>query len=317
MTIKSSRFGSGLGLSVHSKGFLLATGGIAVISFDGLLVRLQGLTPSAMVFWRGVLTAIGFAFLAWLAYRRKTFASFKTIDAGVVGVAIFTALGNAMFVVAVTHTTVADTLVILASAPLLTAVLGRVLLGERLHLRTWLAGTAVFIGVLGIFGSGLGHGGILGDLAALGGSLSLALLLITLRKFQDMRQFSALCFGGVITAVVSAPFIGDFSVSPTQAGFALLDGAIILPIGLGMVSMAPRYIAASEVSLITLLEMVLGPLWVWWALSEEPTLATYLSAALVLSALSIHSYLDLRAERVSGLPDADAGAVRNVDDSVS
>jgi drug/metabolite transporter (DMT)-like permease len=308
MTIKAPRFGSGFGLSLHSRGLLLATAGIAVISFDGLLVRLQGLSPPAVVFWRGVLTAIGFAILAWLAYRRSALRSFKTINAGVVGVAIFTALGNAMFVVAVTHTTVADTLVILASAPLLTAILGRVLLGESLHLRTWLAGTAVFIGVLVILGSGLGHGGILGDLAALAGSLSLALLLITLRKFQDMRQLAALCFGGVLTALVSAPFIGDFSVTSTQAGFAILDGAIILPVGLSLVSMAPRYISASEVSLITLLELVLGPLWVWWALSEEPSLATYLSAALVLSALSIYSYVDLRAERASVSRDASTGA---------
>jgi len=274
----------------------MAAVGISIISFDSLLVRLQGLSPSAVVFWRGLLTALGFAVLSWLSYRRQTLDAFKSISLGVIGVVVFTALGNTMFVLSVTHTSVADTLVILASAPLMTAVLGRVLLDERLHLRTWLAGAGVLAGVFGILLSSLGRIAIFGDVAALAGSLSLAMLLITLRKFQDIKQLAALCLAGIVTAVAAAPFVRDYTIHLPQAAFTVLNGAAILPVGLGLLSTAPRYISASEVSLITLLETVLGPLWVWWVLREMPTLQTFLCAAVVLTALFIHSYLDLRTE---------------------
>ncbi len=294
------RFSPTVKLADRTRGVLLVTTGISVISFDSLLVRLQELSPPAVILWRGVFTALGFGLLSGLAYRRQMFGALKSMNLGVISVAVFTSLGNTMFVVAVTHTSVADTLVILASAPLMTAILGRVLLGERLHLRTWLAGAAVFAGVLGILGSGLGREGIVGDLAAFAGSLSLAMLLVTLRKFPEMKQLSAMCIAGLLTAGTALPFVGDFSLNLRQAGFAVLNGSVIVPIGLALVSMAPRYIAASEVSLITLLEAVLGPLWVWWILREAPTLQTLVCAAVILVALVIHSYLDIRTKAISG-----------------
>src|SRR5207249_2591860 len=82
------------------------------------------------------------------------------------------------------------------------------------------------------------------------------------------------------------------------AGFAVLNGLVIVPIGTALMSMAPRFIAASEVGLVTLLEAVLGPCWVWVILHEVPTSQTLLCGFLILLTLVIHSYLDLRAEGV-------------------
>jgi drug/metabolite transporter (DMT)-like permease len=285
-------------LNAHTRGVLLATSGISVISFDSLLIRLQDLTPATVVLWRGVFGAVAFGFLSLVAYRKEAFSALISINLGVIGVVVFTGLSNTMFVVAITHTTVADTLVILASTPLLTSILGLLLLRERLHLRTWLAGGAAFAGVLGIVGGSFGHSGLVGDLAALVGSVSLAMLLITWRKFPDTKQLSAMCIGGCFTAATALPFLGDFSLNGTQAGFAVLNGLVIVPIGLALMSMSTRFIAAPEVSLVTLLEAVLGPFWVWFILREVPTTQTLLCGFLILLTLVVHSYLDLRAEGV-------------------
>src|SRR5438034_3739853 len=125
-----------MNVPAQTRGVVLGAAGIGVISFDSLLIRLQDMPPANVALWRGVFTATGFVVLSLLSYRGQIRTVLTTIDAGLVGVAVFTALGNTLFVVAITHTGVADTLVILASAPLMTALMGWVLLRERPPLRT-------------------------------------------------------------------------------------------------------------------------------------------------------------------------------------
>ena len=196
---------------------------------------------------------------------------------------------------------------ILASTPLLTAILGLLLLRERLHLRTWLAGGAAFAGVLGIVGGSFGHSGLIGDLAALVGSVSLAMLFITWRKFPDIKQLSAMCIAGVFTAATALPFLGDFSLNVRQAGFAMLNGLVIVPICLALMSMAPASSPRQRVSLVTLLEAVLGPFLGLVDPARVPTTQTLLCGFLILLTLVIHSYLDLRAEGVRNRQAVAAG----------
>ena len=134
-------------------GILLAGGGACVISFDSLLVRLQALSPSGVLFWRGLFSGFAFAVLAVVLSRKSIGAGLAAAGRGwwpLLMLTVVMGLGTVTFVLAVTHTTVAHTLVIIASAPILTAVLGRVLLGEKLPMRTWVAGLVVLLSLIHI-----------------------------------------------------------------------------------------------------------------------------------------------------------------------
>lgn len=284
-------------------GILLAAGGATLISFDGLLVRLQALSPAGILFWRGLLSGAAFAVLAAIAGRRtKGFGS--RVAAGgwwpLVALSTVLLLGTVTWVLSLTHTTVAHTLVIVASSPILTAVLGRVLLGEELPIRTWLAGSVVLVGVLVVFSTSLGGGHLEGDLWALANTGILALILIALRRYQQVDRLLALAVSGFITAAAASPF--GISLPDMHSLFAAaLAGLIVLPGGLALITFAPRHLPAAEVGLLLLLETILGPAWVLLVLGEALTFQVLLSGTIILGAISTYLVFEMRSRRTRGL----------------
>lgn len=266
-------------------------------SFDSLLVRLQGLPAPAVLFWRGAAGAIGFLIVSLFVYRRHIIDIFRTSGWSLPLIGLCAAVGNTMFIVSLSRTSVAHTLVLFASTPILTAVIARVVFGERLRRRTWVTSLVILLGVLGIFFSGLGSVQIGGDLAALLGALSYSLLLILLRRFPNGNHLMAMWFGSVLCVAVAAPFVHDFSLTGRQAAIAFVNGSIVVPVGLVLVIVSLRYLAASEASLMTLLEPVLGPIWVWWILGEAPSLQTLGSGLVILAGVLGYLVMELRVER--------------------
>ncbi len=267
-----------------------------MISFDGLLVRLQHLSPAGVTFWRGILTGLAFAVI--VAVERRLMPDRRPLFQGsgpMLLVAFLLLLGTFTWVFSLTHTTVANTLLIIACSPIVTGILARFLLSERLPLRTWIAGVAALAGVVIVVSGNLSVRNLQGDAWALGNLLALALILISLRHYQNVDRILALAVSGFVTAAVVAPWGIQMPDSQTLLA-AAADGLIVVPGGLIMIFFAPRYLPAAEVGLLLLLETVLAPLWVLFALGEQLTLQVLLSAAIILGAIVIHSFLDLREQ---------------------
>jgi drug/metabolite transporter (DMT)-like permease len=283
-------------ISNQGRGLLIVGAGVTLLSFDSLLVRLMSIGPLAIVFWRGLFTAIGFTVLALLFDRSN--GAFRNLGLAGVSIALFAAVSNFMFVVSLSKTSVAHTLVIFASAPVITAVMARLTIKERMAARTWVAAGVVSIGVGAIFWNSWGDIEVQGDLSALVGSIAVAGMLVVLRGNQKVNSLLALALGGLATALFVLPWVGHISLSVHDSIVTSVNGLIVLPVSVGLVSRGPRYIAASAVSLVMLLETVFGPVWVWLVLGERPTLQVVLSGALILGALATHSVLESRARKV-------------------
>jgi drug/metabolite transporter (DMT)-like permease len=283
-------------LSNQSRGILLALGGACLFSFDGLLVRLQALSPAGVIFWRGLLSGIVFA--AMVALARKRVAKPVTDVGGVQWwpvslLAGLVVLGTITFVLSLTHTTVAHTVVIVASSPIVTGILGRFILREHLPIRTWLAGLAALIGVVVVVSGSLRSSDLQGDLWALANTGIFALLLIALRRYQSANRLVALAISGFAVALLVSPWAGQ-NLDLKTAIAAALDGLLVVPGGLVLITLAPRYLPAAEVGLLLLMETILAPLWVLLVIGEALTFEVVLSAAIILGAIAIHSFLDLR-----------------------
>lgn len=285
-------------LSTRAKGVLVAGTGGTVLSFEAVLVRLLDVTPWTTLAWRGALMAVSFLVLFWFGWARGrrlvsalTAGGRWTLLAG-----ILFAIDNVLFIVALTTTSVANTLFILSAAPALAGLFSVLFLRERLALRSWVATGVVMFGVAVIVSGGLGSGGgdVRGDLAALGAAASIAGTLVVIRRSRAIVMLPAMALGSLLAAVVSAP-LAELA-SPDMSDVVLLGviGLVVAPVAFGCISIGPRYLPAPEVGLLMLLETVLGPVWALVVLGEVPAVSTIVGGTVIIGTIVTHSVLTIR-----------------------
>lgn len=227
-----------------------------------------------------------FAVLALLGYvavveRGRLLRGFLAIGRDGLAVAVLMAISSGCFIVALNHTTVANVLVLQALSPLIAAALGVVMLHEPVSRQTMAAIGLAVVGVAVMVGSP-GHASALGEGLAFLMSLSFAAAIVLIRRGRSVSMAPATCLSQALLLVFFAPFS-----EPAQVGSH--DLLLLVLLGLGQIGIAliflilgARLIPAGEVALISLLEVVLGPLWVWLARSERPSTATLVGGAIVL-----------------------------------
>jgi len=278
----------------HAKGMLITVAGVLAVTPDSLLIRLVSADFMTLMFWRGLL--VGLTISAGLAAVHKTGlpAKFAAIGrAGMVFAGLFS-LNSFSFVLAVETTTVANTLLLISAAPFFAALIARIFLRETVRRRTWLAILAALAGILVIVSDSLGGGALLGDLAALVAALGLAVQFNIVRRYRAVNMIPAMVVGNFVTALISLPFAGAASVAPMDVVWLGLLGIVVMPVSTALIVTGPRYLPAPEVSLILLLETVLGPLWVWLVIGEVPSERAFIGGAIVIAALVAHALAALR-----------------------
>lgn len=251
---------------------------------DSLLVRLIEAEPWTLLFWRGLLMSAGFSL--FLLGRRLS-----PTELGRPGwlAAGFLAGSTTCFVFSLGHTHVANTLVIIATSPLIAALLSLIILKEKVAWSTQAAIALATCGVVLSLGDGLQKGTLMGELFAAGSALCMACHFTTLRWWKSDRGPLAVWGAGILTALVAWPMSTTLAVPTRDLGWLVLLGLVVLPIAFGLMAVGPRYLPAPEVGLLLLGETVLGPLWVWLILKEQPGSTTLLGGLVVVLTLILHS----------------------------
>lgn len=218
------------------------------------------------------------------------------------------AMGTISFIVAITHTSVANTLIILSTTPMFAAIIGWIFLRESIPARTWIAILLVGIGIYIISSdSESSTSSLFGDLAAMSGAFFLATGFTVIRSFPKIPILPVISTSGLLTALIVLPLARPFSVTQDDMGYLLIMGIYMLPVATALLYSGPRYIPAPEVGLMLLLESILGPVWVWLALGEQPGTRTFIGGAIILSTLVINTVWLLKSTRASKLA---AGTIR-------
>ena len=278
----------------HSRGLTLATSGIVVLSFDSLLVRLAATDGWNIAFWRGALMAL---IMGVLYCRRRRLA---TLDAhrgaSLISAGLLAAI-SLLFVMAVMHTRVANVVVILSTAPLFAAIFTRLFLQEYVALRTWAAIGLAMLGLAIVFAGSLTGEGLLGDAFALGAAMAVGANLTLLRRYPVLDRLPLIAGGGVITAIVAWPMATPLALEPHSYLVLAIMGLVQMPLATALINNATRYLPSAEVALFYLIEAILGTLWVWWLLGENPPEATLYGGLLTLVTLLGNGWLGLRRAR--------------------
>ncbi|MCQ4260700.1 DMT family transporter [Stutzerimonas stutzeri] len=274
-----------------ARGLLLVTSGIFVLSFDGLLVRLAQADGWSIVFWRGLLMFVALGVFSLSARSRASIMKRPLISAGSALLLAFTSI---FFVLAVLHTTIANVVVVLSTAPLFAALFTRFFLREQVALHTWLAIGVAALGIMVVFAGAFTPTDLAGNGYALLSSAAVGANLTLLRRHPSIDRMPLIALGGLAAALIALPNAQPFGLGATSYWALAVMGLVQMPLATLMINNATRYLPSAEVALFYLLESVLGTLWAWYFLQETPASATLYGGALVIATLVVHAGLTLR-----------------------
>lgn len=288
------------GMSPHRRGLILVSGGVVLWSGGGLLARLAGTDSWTILCVRSIFACL--FLLAFIAVRERgrVIESFRGLGWPGVLVACLFVTASTSFMTALNYTTVANIMFMQAMAPFVAGVLGWLLMREgvawhtRIAMLTALAGIGVM--VWGSISAGRGFG----DLLAVVMTVCTAGAIVIMRRHRDIRMTAAACLATALAVLISFPLATPTSVTWAGLGILAVFGSVQMGCGLILVMAGSRHIPAAETALLTVLESILAPLWVWIVLAEDPGPAALAGGAIVLATLVIHTLIDFRRER--GIP---------------
>ena len=281
-------------LTDQQKGSLLAFVAVMFITPDSLFIRLSNIDTWGLVFYRGIIpfftVFIGMLFIYKLNFFKIFFSSGYH---GVIYVITFS-ITNITFVVSIQNTNVANTLVMIATAPMLSAILSGIFLKEQPDKKTWISILITFLAIIFIFYDSLGVGNFYGDILAFITAIGLAVGAVTIRSAKSKNLVPAAVVGKLFVALFALFFIDSFILVEKDLIIVPLMCILCVAIPFVLVTIAPRFIPAAEVNLFFLLETIIGPIWVWFVIKEQPSLEALIGGIVIITTIAVHSFLKLR-----------------------
>ena len=281
-------------LTNQQKGSLLAFVAVMFITPDSLFIRLSSIDTWGLVFYRGIIPFFTVFFGMLLIYRLNFFKILMTSGIhGIIYIITFS-ITNITFVVSIQNTNVANTLVMIATAPMLSAILGSIFLKEPPDKKTLISIIITFLSVIYIFFDSLKLGNFYGDILGFITAIGLAVGAVTIRSAKSKNLVPAAVVGKLLVATFALLFVENFALINQDMIIVPLMCILCVAIPFVLVTIAPRFIPAAEVNLFFLLETIIGPIWVWLIIKEQPSVETLFGGVVIIITIAIHSFLKLR-----------------------
>ena len=281
-------------LSDQQKGSLLAFVAVMFITPDSLFIRLSNVDTWGLVFYRGIIPFFTVLLGMLIIYKLNFFKILLSSGYHGFFYVITFSVTNITFVVSIQNTNVANTLVMIATAPMLSAILGAIFLKEPPDKKTWISIMITFLAIIYIFYDSLKLGNFYGDILGFITAIGLAVGAVIIRSAKNKNLVPAAVIGKLFVATFALLFIESFALVGTDQIIVPLMCILCVAIPFVLVTIAPRFIPAAEVNLFFLLETIIGPIWVWLIIKEQPSLETLQGGLIIVFTIAIHSYLKLK-----------------------
>jgi len=284
--------------SDQKKGMLMAFTAVMLLTPDSLFIRLANISSWNLIFYRGFIpfsvVFVGLLFIYKTNFIKQVFSNGWH---GIAYALIFT-VTNITFVISIENTNVANTLIMIALAPMLSAVLSFIFLQETPDNKTWVAIIITTVSVVYIFYDAIDAGDILGNAFGLVTASGLAIGAVIIRSAKKIDLVPSAMLGKLLVALIAFYFADNISLENGDLVIVPLMCVMCVAVPFVLVTMAPRFITAAEVNLFFLLETILGPLWVWMVIKEQPSYETIIGGIVILITIAIHSALSLKKKIV-------------------
>ena len=281
-------------LTDQQKGSLLSFVAVMFITPDSLFIRLSNVDTWGLVFYRGIIPFMTVLLGMLIIYKLNFFKILFTSGYHGIFYVITFSVTNITFVVSIQNTNVANTLVMIATAPMLSAILGAIFLKEPPDKKTWTSIIITFLAIIYIFYDSLKLGNFYGDVLGFVTAIGLSVGAIIIRSAKNKNLVPAAVVGKLFVATFALLFIESFALVDKDLLIVPLMCILCVAIPFVLVTIAPRFIPAEEVNLFFLLETIIGPIWVWLIIKEQPSLETLQGGLIIITTIAIHSYLKLK-----------------------
>ncbi len=283
----------------HRLGVLLVAGAALWWSTGGLFIRSVHTDPWTTIFWRSVSAAATMFLFIAIRKRRAVFAHFYEIGWPGVIIALCFFGASTCYIPAVLLTSVANALILQSLSPFLAALFAFLLMGERVDLRTLIAMLVSAFGVYVMVAESVGGGSYLGNLLGFAIAVFYAIAVVVTRHSRKVQMLPASCLAALFAAVLSFAVLAighrlPWPVKPIDLAWLVGFGALQLAVGMLMFTYGVRLIPAAESALLSIIESVGGPIWVFFFFSEDPGIRAIVGGYIVLAAVTIYAALDLR-----------------------
>lgn len=280
----------------QAKGLILTTIGVLAIVPDSILIRLIQADILTITFWRALIPGVIISLGVMIFYRKPTISFLKAPKLSGLIFIISHSFGTLFFVIAIELTSIASALFIISTSPIFAAIISRVFLNEKITYRMIFTIFGALIGISVISLGSLNAESIfaIGDIAALGAAMCLAISLTAARSASNFSMIPAVGVSSLLTSLCIFYFIEPFNLLFSDWVFILILGMIFVPIATCLIATGPRYITSAEVSLLLLLEATLAPILAWFILSEFPSFEIILGGVIVISVLVFSNIIALR-----------------------
>jgi drug/metabolite transporter (DMT)-like permease len=183
---------------------------------------------------------------------------------------------------------------IMATTPFVAALLGRIVLKERVRPKTWAASAVAFCGIALMVSESLGRGSLLGDGLAAIVTINFAIAMIVMRRHRTINMRPAVWLSAIISMLLTAPLAAPLAVTAIDIGLLAVFGAVEMGLGLVLFTAGAQRIPPVEAAMIAILETILSPFWVWLLLGEHPGSRTVAGGLIVIGAVAVHTLTDMR-----------------------
>ena len=274
--------------------FLLIISSI-VISFGGLVMRMiDDADPIQIAFYRAIFFSLSILCVLAYKYNFKIYKALINVGfPGFIG-GIFLAFANIFHIQALANTSIANALFTLSAIPFITAGLAYLFLNEKINLRTIFIMLLAILGIVIMINKGFEEGTIYGNLMALSTALCFSVFTIILRKFRKIDMLPTLVISGFIILIITILLSrGKIYISSEDIFYCFIWGFFLSGIVNTIFIFGTRFLYASEVTFLMLLEFSLGPFWVWLFLNETISFETLVGGIIVMLSVAIYSIFEI------------------------
>lgn len=282
-------------LSARAQGYLYALAAPVCWSVGGVVMRTVEAGPWEIVFWRALGHALIFPFVLVVAMRLDPLRGLRDMPGIVLASALLVASTFVLHVVAMTGTTIANALLLQSVSPLIVAIFARVFLKEAVSAASWAAIAVAFAGLTMVMGASFDDDALVGKLAALAVALISAVNVTLIRRTRTLDLRPATVLAAALACAVGIALGNPSGTSFADAAALIGLGFLQMTVGLMFFYSALKRLDPVSVTLIALIEPVLGPIWTWLAVGEEPSRGTLIGGAVLLGALAFNTLATMRA----------------------
>ena len=284
-------------MSNSAKGLLLTSLGVFIMSLESLFIKITPISAFLFSFYIGIFMFI--SMISTYIFKERTILK-KTFSNSVRFLflsAFLMAISNSFFISAVKITNVANVVLIFSTSALFAALFSYLFYKEKIGKNIFIATIFIFIGLFIIFSDSLEIGSVKGNIYALFCTILFSLSFVFLAKHKDINRVLVTAFSGLFLSLVSLFFCEDLKIDVNTLFLVMIMGLLISPISRVLMGIGSKYISASEVSLLMIIETIMAPIWVWIFLNEKPTTYTFIGGSLILITLVINSLYSLKKEK--------------------